>query len=179
MKQSFKIAYGGVVAALSLSAMFATGIFPFAEYALPALAGIFLVALVVEFGYRTGIVAYVAVGLLSLIVTPNKEASVLFIVFLGYYPVLKGRIESMKSRAVEWLIKIGWFNFALLLGYYLMVQVLGMTELMEDFAFAKYGLWMIWLLGNAVFVIYDLALTRVISMFIMQIRPKYLKRLMK
>ena len=179
MKQSFKIAYGGIMSALSLTAMFATGIFPFAEYALPALAGLFLVALVVEFGYRTGVVAYVAVSFLSLMITPNKEAVVLFIAFLGYYQILKGRLESLKSRIAEWAVKIGWFNFALLLSYYLLIHVMGMTQLLEDAAVVKYGLWFLWVLGNLVFVVYDVALTRVISAFVLTIRPKYLKRLMK
>lgn len=177
MRQSFKIAYGGIVCALSLAMMFMTGIFPFAEYALPAIAGTFLVALVIELGYRTSVIAYIAISLLSALIVPNKEAVVMFIVFLGYYPILKGRLEQIKKRSLEWVMKLLLFNIAIVFAYYLVIQVLGMTEVLEEFNFMKYGLGVIWALGNSTFVIYDIALTRVISMFIQRIRPKIMKRL--
>lgn len=177
MKSSFRMAYGGIVAALSLVCMFLSGVFPFAEYALPAMAGLCLVALVIEFGYKTAVIAYVAISLLSLLVTPNKEAVILFIVFFGYYPVLKGRIESLRKPVMEWIIKLVWFNFAAVLAYFVMIHILGMTEVMEDFAFLQYGVWLILLLGNGVFILYDVAVTRVIVFFLTQIRPKYFKKM--
>ena len=177
MKGSFKVAYGGMIVALSLVAMFATVLFPYAEYALPAIAGVFLIGLVVDFGFRTAVVAYVAVSLLSAMIVPNKEAVVLSITFLGYYPILKGNLEQLKSRIVEWCVKFGIFNFAVLLSYYLMLYVFGLKEVISEVEAFRFGIWVLWILANVVFLIYDFALTRLISFFICRIRPKYLRNL--
>lgn len=179
VKQSVKMAYGGILCGLSIVFLFLTGIFPFADYALPALAGMCLIPLVIDFGYRTAVIAYAAIGVLAALIAPNKQSVVLFIAFLGYYPILKGRLETLKSRVLEWAVKLIWFNAAAVLSYYLMVQVLGMSQVMQDFQAFRLGVWGILLIGNVVFVIFDLALTRVISMFIRQIRPKYIRYLSK
>lgn len=49
---------------------------PTTTYICPALAGVLLLPVVWEFGFRTGALLYLAVALLSLILSPNKEASV-------------------------------------------------------------------------------------------------------
>lgn len=183
MKRSTRIAYGGIISALSLVAMFFTGVFPFAEYALPAVSGVFLVVLVIEFGFKAALIAFAAVALLSIVITPNKEAVVLFIAFLGYYPIVKGKIETLRTKAVpwakpvQWVLKFALFNAAAIVSYAFMIYVLGMTEIMEDFAVFKLGIWILLLLGNAVFLIYDIAATRLVSLYIYQIKPKYLRRL--
>ncbi len=177
MKQSFKMAYGGILCGLSIVFMFLSSIFPFAEYAFPAIAGICLIPVVIEFGYKNAILCYVVVGMLSALIVPNKESVVLFIVFLGYYPILKGKVETMKNRILEWSIKILWFNLAVLFSYYVVIQILGMTQVLADFEVAKYGILLLLAVGNVVFIIYDIALTRLISMFLIQIRPKYIHKL--
>lgn len=175
MRRSFKVAYGGMIVALSLVAMMATMIFPYAEYALPAIAGVLLIGLVVEFGFRTAVVSYIAVSLLSAMIVPNKEAVILFIAFLGYYPILKGRLELLKSRVAEWCIKFGIFNFAVLLSYYLMSTVFGLKEVIAEIEAFRFGIWVLLILANLVFLIYDFAVTRLISFFICRIRPKYIR----
>ena len=48
MKQSSKCAIGGIVAAVSLVLMISVAIIPFLTYALPAVAGLFIVFIVIE-----------------------------------------------------------------------------------------------------------------------------------
>lgn len=177
MKSSFRIAYGGIVVGLSLVCMFFTGIFPFAEYALPALAGILLTVLVIEFGMKTALVAYLAVSLLSLVVTPNKEAALLFIFFLGYYPIIKAKLEKIKPFLIEWLVKLVTFNIAVTIAYFLIINVFGMSQVMEDFEFMKMGIWVLLGAGNIVFVVYDIAITNLIDMYNTHIKPKYLNKI--
>ena len=176
MKRSFRVAYGGLIVGLSIICMFFTGVFPFAEYALPALDGILLIALVFEFGFRAALIGYIAVSLLSLIITPNKEAAVLFVLFFGYYPIVKGKVETLKSVAVQWIVKELVFNVALVSSYLVLVYVLGMTEVMDDFSFMHGAIVLLWLRGNAVFVLYDIAVTRLVSFYVNRLKPRYFKR---
>lgn len=167
--KSKKIAFGGIAAAVSIVLMLLTGIFPFAEYSLPALAGVTLVSLVIEFDKRTALIAYVAVAILSFFVAPNKEAAVLFALLFGYYPILKSALEKIKSRAAEWTVKILIFNLALAAGYFVLIHLMGMTELLPKMEYAVLALLVI---GNAAFVLYDIALSRVIWFYCKNIRPK-------
>ncbi|MEG2813418.1 MAG: hypothetical protein RSA79_02340, partial [Oscillospiraceae bacterium] len=126
VSQTKKIAFGGMISALSLIMMLASAVFPMAEYTCPALAGIFLCVLVIEFGKKTATIAFLAVAILSIIIVPNKESAMLFCGFLGYYPILKSVLESHNlfnkkskqninesfsppkklSRIIEWAPKI-------------------------------------------------------------------------
>lgn len=176
MRRSFRVAYGGLITGLSVICMFFTGVFPFAEYALPAMAGILLIAMVIEFGFKAALIAYAAVALLSFVVTPNKEAAVLFIAFLGYYPIVKGRIEMIRTIWLQWVIKVIIFNVALIASYWVVVNLLGMTQVLDDFGMIQNALALLWLIGNAVFILYDVAVTRLISFYVHRFRPHYLKR---
>ena len=111
-------------------------------------------------------------------VGPNKEAAVLFAGFFGYYPILKGVLERIKRRQLEWILKILVFNMAVVLSYLAVVYLFGITEVLEDFgAFGKWGIAAFWLAGNSVFVLYDIVLTRLIGMYFHYFKPKFLKKL--
>ena len=164
--------------ALSVVFMFLTGVFPYATYALPALAGMMLIVLVVETNTKWAFVAYVAISLISLLVAPDRMAVLLFIAFFGYYPILKSIIETKCRRIAEWVLKILLFNAAVG-GSYLMMQLFVKTDELWELL-GEYG--MIGVVGgiillNAVFVIYDLAVSRIITAYIHWFRPKYLRKL--
>ncbi len=173
MNKTKRVAFGGVISAFSLVVMLLSGVFPFAEDTCPALAGILLIALVIDFNKRTALLAYVVIALLSLLISANKESAVLFLAFLGYYPILKSSLEQIKLRVIEWILKLVIFNAAIILSYYVIVNVFGMSEVLNEMnEFTKYGVPVMLGLGNITFVIYDIALTRLIGTYIQKIKPK-------
>ena len=99
--ESRKIALSGVFGSLAAVLMLMGGILPLATYVAPALAGILIVPVAIEFGIKTGYVLYAAIGLLSLFVVPDKEMSLIFVFFLGFYPLLKASIERMRSQRMH------------------------------------------------------------------------------
>ena len=64
-KPARRVAFGGILCALSLLSLFLSGIFPYAEYTCPALAVIFLMPLVSDYGRRTAGIAGGAISLLG------------------------------------------------------------------------------------------------------------------
>lgn len=177
MNQSGKVALGGIITALSTVAMFLTGLLaPMGTYALPAIAGVILVVIVIEISARWAWMVYGAVSVLSLLLAADKEAVLLFILFFGYYPILKANIERVHSKIVQWLIKLGIFNAAVIVSFWIALKVLQMPE---D-AFTVFGVYLPWVLllaGNVVFVIYDYALSGLISMYVHQFQ-KVLKKML-
>ncbi|MEG1996545.1 MAG: hypothetical protein RR036_03440 [Oscillospiraceae bacterium] len=172
-KSTRKVAFCGIVTGLAIVSMFLGGLIPFAEYTFPAISGILFVAIVIEYSKKTAFIAYVAVSLLSIFLAPNKEMVVIFIGFLGYYPIVKSYFETTKSRVTEWVLKMISFNIAVIISYVIAINLFGMKELLSDMQnFMKYGIIALLALANVVFVIYDIALTRLIAYYINVLRPK-------
>ena len=177
-RKSTQVAIGGVSAALCLILMFCTGLVPFATYALPALAGVVLIAVVAEMGWRTAMVVYVAVALLSIAIVPDREAALLFIFFFGYYPIIKGLIEQLPFKPLQLLIKFLLFNIAIVFSYLIIIYVLGIPDILESFGdFGKYSALVLLAMGNVVFAVYDFALTNIVIVYHQWFRPKFLRKI--
>lgn len=157
--------------------MFMTAIFPFATYALPAMAGIVLIAVVIENGSKTALLVYTAVSLLSLFIVPDKEAALMFIAFFGYYPIIKAFLERIRPKLLEYIAKFSIFNIAILLAYSLIVYIFNVPDILEELgSLGKYSAYILLFMGNIVFIIYDFALTNIIAIYIRWFRRKILGR---
>lgn len=174
MKKSKKVAFAGSLSALSLLSMFFTGIIPFFDYTLPALSGILLIPVVIEIDKRTAFLSFLSVGFLSALIVPNKEAAILFIAFLGYYPILKSYFESFKSRFIEWTIKIIIFNISLVSSYFIAIYIFNLSAIFDSFSVA---IWILYPIINFVFIIYDIAISRLIDYYFKSLRNKIIKKL--
>lgn len=176
--KSTQVAIGGVAAALCLLLMFCTGLVPFATYALPALSGVVLVAVVAEMGWRTAMVVYAAVALLSLGIVPDREAAMLFIFFFGYYPVIKGLLERLPTKILQIAVKFVLFNVAIVLSYLVIIYVLGIPDILESFGdFGRYSALVLLGMGNVVFWVYDFALSNIVIVYHQWFRPRFLRKL--
>ena len=72
LKQGEKVAFGGVLAALSALLVLGAGLFPTMTYAMPAISGVLLIAAVIELGKRWAFFCYAAVAVLSLLLGTDK-----------------------------------------------------------------------------------------------------------
>jgi hypothetical protein len=155
-KKSGQVALGGIATGMCIALMFATGMIPFSYYALPALAGLVLIAVREENGLSTALIVFAAVSLLSVFVVPIKEAALLFIAFFGYYPILQETFAKIRPKALSWVVRLVIFNAAVVAAYWVIVNVFGITEILEEFGdFGKYSVLVLLAFANVFFVIYD------------------------
>mgnify|MGYP007047903890 CR=1 FL=1 len=170
-RSSGRIALCGITAALSLLFLLLTAL-PVTEMALPALAGVVLIPVVIELGRRAGLLTYVAVSLLALLVVPSLEGKALYVAFFGYYPIVKALLESRRPpRALEWTLKLLVFNLATVTTYWLLLTFFALPA--ETFTIGGVSLpWVFLLLGNGVFVLYDWGLSRLITAYIVHWQPR-------
>ncbi len=175
-KSASSVAFGGIISALAVLLMFFTGVFPFATYALPALAGLLLVVIVIDHGMKWAWCVYGAISALAILITPDREAAVMFVLFFGYYPILKSLLERVRSRVVEYVLKFALFNVAIVVSYLLIIHVLGIPDILEEFGeLGKYGVWIMLGLGNIVFILYDITISRLICIYTGWLKPKIFK----
>lgn len=157
MKQSKKMALGGIFAALAVTIMSMGGLIPVATFVCPMFC-IILLRLVTQLcGGRTGWAWYGAVAILAVLLGPDKEAAAVF-VFLGYYPILKPGLDKMKAP-VFW--KLLLFNAAIGVMYFLLIRLFGMEQIASEYAELGTALTVILLiLGNVTFFLLDIVLGR-------------------
>lgn len=144
--------------------MFLTGLISIGTYALPAFSGILLIVIVVELGAGWAWPVYIASSVLSLLIAGDKEAAMLFVVFFGYYPILKAYLEKIRHKIVSWLLKFSVFNAAMVLAFFLSIRLLGVPE---D-SFTVFGInlpWVFLLAGNLVFAVYDYAISTLVVLY--------------
>ena len=172
MKNTKKITLCGMVASLSIVIML-TSYFPYLTYAIPALAGIFMMVPLIECGVSWSFGTYIASSAI-IFITGETEAKLLYVLFLGYYPILKSLIERIKKQAVEWVLKLVCFNAAAVAFYYVSSMLFAVS--FDDLGdFGKYGAFIFLAICNVVFVIYDIGISRVASYYIISLHDKVKK----
>ena len=157
MKQSKKMALGGIFAALAVVIMSMGGLIPVATFVCPMICMLILAFVTKMCGKRIGWAWYGAVSFLSVLMAPDKEAAAVFL-FIGFYPIVKPDLEKMKYG---FLMKIGLFNSLILLMYGVLIHLFGMAQIAAEYS--QLGAVMtavMLLLGNVTFFLLDKVLTR-------------------
>lgn len=146
------MALGGVFAALAVVIMNLGGLIPVATYTTPMLCILLLEFVRRSCGSRTAWAWYGAVAILSLLLSPDKEAAVLF-AFLGYYPICKTALDRKKLGPVY---KLLIFNASVLAMYWLLMHLFGMDQIAAEFEELGHVLTVVLLiLGNVTFFLLD------------------------
>ena len=159
---------------IALASLFMlTSYFPYLTYSIPALAGLFIMVLVIETDKKWALISYFASAVIIFFLA-EPEAKLLYIAFFGYYPIIKAIFETMKSRALEYILKFLVFNLAVVLSYTVFAELLGVTY-SEMNEFGKNTVWVLLALANIVFPIYDIALSRVATFYMVKIHSKVSK----
>ena len=177
-KISYKVAVGGVVSSLCLLMMFLTGVFPLLGMAIPMYTGVLLLIVASEAGEKWAFLSYFAVSALSMFITPDKEAALLFIMFFGYYPGVRRLLEKkMKNFALKWLLKLVIFNAAIISAYWMITNVFGIYDLIDEFGFLGDNLKeKLIIFGDVTFVFYDITIGMTEQAYIRWFRPVYLRK---
>ena len=141
-----RVALVGVLAALSLIALYLSAVSPTARMGIVAIAGLFPAGAVVSAGLKAGFFCYGAAGLLGLLLVPDKANALLYLLFFGLWPMLKSLLERIPVRPLEWLCKLVFFNVVLTFCWFVLRDALlaGLPAVVEQ-------LWVLYAGGNVVF----------------------------
>lgn len=149
------MALGGVLGALAVVIMSMGTLIPVATFVCPMLCMMILQFVMKLCGGRIAWAWYGAVAILGLLLAPDKEAAAVF-AFLGYYPIVKPRLDKLPYA---WFWKLALFNGAIFAMYWLLGNLFGMTELSAEFQ--EMGTVMtavLLILGNVTFILLDVLL---------------------
>ena len=178
-----KMTVGAVLSALGVVILFIGSMLETLDLSMAALASFLCVLAVIELGGAYPFMIYAVTGILSVILMPYKMSGWFYVLFFGYYPIIKEKLERLK-KPIAWLIKLAVLNGAIwiciTIAYFLFLgpqqsktiidmfySFFGDASLGSVFAIGMY------LLVNVAFVVYDIALTRLISVYLFRLRKKF------
>lgn len=167
-KTSFdkKIVVAGVLAALSVIILYLGCAIEVLDLTMSAIVSLLVVVIVIEMGYKYAWMTYIATAILSILLLPQKSPAIFYACFMGFYPIIKSYLERINSALARWVIKLVVGNAALALMFILMSLFLP-----DEFE----GGWLMlvtYLLGIIAFLTYDVALSKLITLYFVRIRDR-------
>ena len=145
-----------------------------ASYGNVCTAGFGGIMIVIEMGARWAWPTFAVVAILSVFFVPDKQAALLYVIFFGYYPILKALIERLKNKIVQWVLKYAVFNAAIVSAYFIAIYLLNIPA--DSLSLFGVSLpWVFWIAGNVIFFIYDIAITGVVAFYIKQLHKVFRK----
>lgn len=104
--ESQKIALCGVLSALSVVVLLVGNVLQIGTYAAPMLASFLLIPVLEDYGKKYALLLYAVVSLLSLFLVPDKELVLFYVLVLGYYPVLRVRLNNIRRGVLRWMAQV-------------------------------------------------------------------------
>lgn len=169
---TLKIALCSIISALATALLLLTSVIPFGTFAVPCMAGIFMIAIVIEYGYKWAFGVFAVISLLSLFLAGDKESVLFFIAIFGHYPIVKGIIESkIKIKPVNYAVKLIIFNIGAIVAFFAGTFLLSIPA--EEYTlFGIYMPWVFLIIANGFFILYDIAVTGLVGYYVCNLRNK-------
>lgn len=167
-KSTVRLAAAAVLAALGVVLLTLGAFIEVLDLSMAAIASLTVVFAVIELKGKYPYLVYLVTSVLSLLLLPSKTPALLYALFAGYYPILKACLEGRFSRTASWLIKILVCNAAFALVALVSVKLLTLYEISW-----QHWYWAIPVIATAVFVLYDIALTRLITAYLVRWRRRF------
>lgn len=158
-----ELAFSAIVSALAVVLLYIGALFEVLDLSAAAMASLCVLWVMAELGTKWALAVYAATSVLALVLLPVKLPAVLFVLLFGYYPPLKAFYE----RKLRGIFVFGAKLLTLNLAVFLMICVMR--------AFAAETLWFEILLAvslNVVFLVYDIALTRLLRAYLLVWRKR-------
>ena len=159
-----RVAYPAVLGAVSLILVYIASVVPTGNWGLVAVAGVLPAAAVISVGLGAGVLCWAGVSLLSFLLLPGKFCALLYTALFGLYPLVKSLIERLRKRGMEYLLKLVFFNVSFTLIFLIM-----RTAVLDSLPAALGAVWVLYLVANVVFLIYDFGFSRLISFYVARI----------
>lgn len=160
MKSKY-IAENGITVALTLVALYAASILPISTLSILTVASCLIPISIIRTSIRNTILVYVASSLASFFLLSTNIA-LYYTLFFGVYGIIKYFAEKLKNIPLELILKLIGFNILLTIIYFVTVNFLGLPSI-------EYPLYLMWIISQVAFLIYDYALTLIISFYLNRI----------
>ena len=170
-RTAHRVSLTAMFAAMSLLFLYLASVLPTMRVAMYFLSSVFVMGLVLEEEIGLAFLMFAAVSLLSLLLMPNILRVVPYVLFFGHYGIGKYFIETnIKDKVVRYIGKLLYFNVAVALIYFLARKIF-----VQDLLDTGIAVWLLIVLAEVAFVVYDYVFTKVASYYFSNIRRFLMK----
>ncbi len=167
--KTLRLALCAVLSALGVVFIYFGSLLEVLDMSAAVIASVACIFASIEFGGAYPWLIYAVTGILSLILVPNPMSALMYILFFGFYPILRHSLDK-KGRVFGWILKELVFNLSLAV-LLLLWKFVFSTEA-EPFVLDLIFI----VLAEIVFPVYDVALGRISQMYMTKIRHKLKKK---
>lgn len=161
------VALCAMFSALGTVILFFGGMLGDLDMTICGFASIIVLISVIEMGIASGIMVYAVTSALALMLFPMYYITPLYVLFIGFYPLLKYFAEKHR-KALSWLIKLAVLNVMtavlLLLAYYVYgINIYDMG--IGDINLGKWAILLLYILVNITMLVFDYCLTNLTKLY--------------
>lgn len=164
--QTKLLTVSAMLSALGVVVLALGSVFQTLDLTTAALAAFFCIYAVIEMGGAYPWMIWGVTSFLSLLLLPQKSPAVFFL-FIGCYPILKEKLERL-PRALCWVLKLVIFH-AMAGLFLLTMRIFFPDELMLSISWLLLASYAI---AVVTFVVYDYALSKVITLYLIRFRDR-------
>ena len=171
MKNTKKVALSAILSAAGVVFLLLGSFLQVLDLSSAALAGFAVVLAVIEIRGKYPVLIYFVISLVSMLILPYKMPAVFFAAFGGIYPILKAQFER-RHPIVSWVLKFSMFNVVLacLIFFVRLLISRELINLNENIEFLNNFEILVFLVANFAFLLYDIAMTKIINIYIIKVR---------
>jgi hypothetical protein len=155
------IAENGIITALTLAILYSASILPISTLSILTVASCLIPISIIRTSIRGAVFAYIASSVLSFFLVTTNIA-LYYALFFGIYGIIKYFIEKIRNISIELVLKLVAFNILLMIIYFIGTNLLVNLN-------SKFPLYIMWIVAQIIFLIYDYALTLIISFYLNRI----------
>ncbi len=167
MKQKIqKISVLSLLCALSVVLMLLGCVIRSLDLSVAIAAGLTVAVSMIEYGTGYSVMLYAATSVLAFVLLPAKSPALFYALMGGIYPIIKALLERIKKRRIILVLKLAGFN-----AFYTCLIAAGKFLLNIDDPIFSFNIF-VYALGNLTFILYDIAFTRLVTLYVNRIRRK-------
>lgn len=162
-----KLAICSALSALGVVTLTLGSLIGVLDISMAVIASLFAIIAVIEYGKSAPWLVYATTSVLALIILPQNSSAWMYVLFFGYYAIIKEKLER-RNKVFSWVLKEIIFNVALAA-----ILIAGKLLLYKNTSEPIIIYIALVALCELVFPIYDIALTRLISLYVYRIRTRF------
>lgn len=158
------LALGGILTALTIVTLFISILIPINTFAILTISSCFVPIAIMRSNVKIGILVYLASSIIGFFLVP-LDIMIPFILYFGIYGLVKFYIEKLRNMPLEIVLKLVFSNIMLFIGYILFTKFISPINI-------DFPIWLLIILAQIAFIIFDYALTLIITFYISKFHNK-------
>lgn len=159
-----EITLSAVLIALTIVILYLNLLLPISTISILTLASLLIPIALIRGSMKSAILVYISSSIIGFFILPINII-LLYILFFGIYGIVKFYIEKINKLTLEIFIKIIFFNVILFLSFFIFKSFIAIE-------ITKLPIWLFGIIAQIGFLVFDYALTLLISFYLERIHPK-------